>query len=141
MSISFVTDADKVDYQQLSALLLQVGMGNHSPEKRERAFRQSEFKVFAFDENTLVGCGRAISDGAYQAALYDIAIHPNCQGHGLGKEIVSRLLSQLPGFNIILYASPGKESFYKKLGFSRLRTGMGLFVFQSQMRDRGFIGD
>jgi len=28
---------------------------------------------------------------------------------------------------IILYANPGKEPFYKKLGFSRMNTAMAIF--------------
>jgi hypothetical protein len=37
-----------------------------------------------------------------------------------------------------LYANVGKETFYEKLGFRRLKTGMAKFVKAELMASRGF---
>jgi predicted N-acetyltransferase YhbS len=49
---------------------------------------------------------------------------PEYQGRGVGKEIIKRLCEQLTVENIILYAVPGRERFYKKCGFKMMRTAM-----------------
>jgi predicted N-acetyltransferase YhbS len=40
---------------------------------------------------------------------------------------------------IILYAVAGKEPFYEKLGFRRMKTAMAIFENQSQAFERGLI--
>jgi len=37
-----------------------------------------------------------------------------------------------------LYAAPGKERFYEKLGFRRMKTGMALFLNRERMQMKGF---
>jgi ribosomal protein S18 acetylase RimI-like enzyme len=41
--------------------------------------------------------------------------------------------------NILLYANPTAVSFYRKLGYSRMLTGMARFKNETHMRARGFI--
>jgi hypothetical protein len=50
------------------------------------------------------------------------------QGRGLGKAIIRHLVT-LPGEHkkIILYAKPGTEAFYGKLGFLRMNTAMAIW--------------
>ncbi|MBW2637663.1 MAG: GNAT family N-acetyltransferase [Deltaproteobacteria bacterium] len=83
--------------------------------------------------------GGALSDGAYQAALYDCAVLPDYQGKGIGRMIIDAILKRIADCNIILYASPGKETFYERFSFQRMRTGMALFLNPGLMRQRGFI--
>jgi hypothetical protein len=40
---------------------------------------------------------------------------------------------------IILYASPGKEGFYQKLGFMRIRTAMAIFQNLERAIDGGLV--
>jgi ribosomal protein S18 acetylase RimI-like enzyme len=113
-------------------------MAHYSPERHRKAFEASYCTVFLFDKKNMVGFGRAISDGAYQAALYDCAVVESHQGRGLGRTIVQEILSKLADCNVILYASPGKEAFYEKLGFRKMKTGMARFVNRESMAERGF---
>ncbi len=138
MEITFQTDCQNIDWHKVKELLKVVGMANFSPEKHKLAFQNSEYKVFAFFKNELVGFGRAISDNAYQAAIYDLAISPEFQGQGLGKRILAKILKALPGCNFILYSSPGKEDFYCKQGFKKMKTGMAIFLNSAAASERGF---
>jgi len=61
----------------------------------ELAFEASYCTVFIYDQDKMVGFGRVISDGAYQAAVYDCAVINEYQGKGLGKLIVQELLKYL----------------------------------------------
>ncbi len=138
MNILVKTDTADIDWQAIADTLKSVGMAHFSAEKHKAAFEASYCTIFLYDEEALIGFGRALSDGAYQAALYDIAVLKNYQGKGLGKLIVEELLKRLQGFNVILYASPGKEMFYEKQGFRKMKTAMACFVHRDAMTERGF---
>jgi len=72
----------------------------------------------------LVGMGRALSDGEYQAAIYDLVVLPAYQSKGIGRQIMEAIQRRLPVKTIILYAVPGKELFYKNLGYFKMQTAM-----------------
>lgn len=133
-----LNDLARVDWDEVAATLERVGMAHHAPEAHRRAFEASHTTVFVYDGERLAGFGRAISDGVYQAAIYDVAVQPEQQGKGLGRLIVQRILENLPGCGVILYASPGKEDFYRKLGFRLMKTGMALFTRPQAMAEKGF---
>lgn len=138
MTIQIKHDCSDVCWQTVSDTLKSVGMGHHAPETHQKAFEASHTTVFVYDAGKLVGFGRAISDGAYQAAVYDCAVAEAYQGQGLGKRIMETILDRLPTCNVILYASPGKEGFYEKHGFRRMKTGMALFKNSPSMKAKGF---
>jgi len=130
---------DHIDWQEVCKVLQEAGLATHSVELTRKAFENSYCEVFVFDSDLLIGVGRAISDGAYQAAIYDIAVLPTYQGKKVGRLIVDEIHRDLQNINIILYASPGKEPFYSKIGYCRMITGMAKFNNESIMREKGFI--
>jgi len=132
-------NVEHIDWQVVCRVLQEAGLAVHPVELTRKAFENSCCKVFVFDNDLLIGVGRAISDGAYQAAIYDIAVLPTYQGRKVGKLIVDEIHKDLQKINIILYASPGKEPFYRKLGYYRMLTGMANFNNESIMREKGFI--
>ncbi len=138
MEVDVRQDCAEVDWTTVSETLKNVGMAHHEPDVHKRAFEASHTTVFLYDANRLIGFGRAISDGAYQAAVYDCAVHPDFQGKGLGRTIMDAILAQVSHCNVILYASPGKEGFYEKHGFRKMKTGMALFTDSLAKRERGF---
>ena len=105
-------------------------------------FSNRKFKCFVYHENILVGAGRSLVDSKDTSYLCDIAVHPEYQGLGLGKEIVQKLVNLSEGHRkIILYASPGKEGFYAKLGFKRMNTAMAIFQNEAEMLANGTISE
>jgi len=138
MDIHVKQDCDGVDWKAVSETLKCVGMNYDEPDVHKRAFEASHVTVFVYRADRLVGFGRAISDGVYQAAIYDCAVLPEYQGKGIGKTIMKNILSRVSHCNVILYASPGKEGFYQTHGFRKMKTGMALFRKSEKMRQRGF---
>lgn len=130
-------DCSGVDWNAISETLRDVGMAHKEPGLHKKAFENSYVTVFVRHENRLIGFGRALSDGAYQAAVYDVAVAPDFQGKGIGTTIMKHILARLPQCNVILYASIGKEGFYKTLGFRKMRTAMALFIKADEMRIKG----
>jgi len=138
MNLRLQLDTTNINWDLVVDILQKVGMAYHTPEIHNRAFNNSHTVVFIFDEENLIGFGRALSDGEYQASIYDVAVLPNYQGKGIGKMIIQTIVENIPNCNFILYASPGKEKFYEKENFKRMKTGMALFINGERMQRNGF---
>ena len=138
MNLRIQLDTTNIDWDLVVDILQKAGMANRTAEIHQRAFNNSHTVVFVFDEDKLIGFGRAISDGEYQAAIYDVAVMPSYQGKGIGKTIVRTIVENIPNCNFILYASPDKEAFYEKENFKKMKTGMALFVDAEKMKNKGF---
>jgi ribosomal protein S18 acetylase RimI-like enzyme len=123
--MNWMFDQESINWEELSNLYKIAPHGDKKPEDLKIAFSNSRYKCFVFDHEKLIGVGRALADGVDCSYLCDVAVHPDYQGIGLGKEIINKLKEFSAGHKkIILYANPGKEGFYKKLGFRRMRTAM-----------------
>jgi len=139
MKLTIKNDCLGIDFHKVFEILKKVEMGTNPPIIIKKAFENSQKVVFIFDNDEMVGFGRALSDGGYQAAIYDVALLPKYQGKGLGRLIIENLISGFSGFNIILYANPGKEDFYRKLNFRKMKTAMALFINPEEKTENGFI--
>ncbi len=67
-----------------------------------------------------VGMGRVISDGIADAYIQDLVVQGDKRSWGVGTMIISKLLEECRIRKITwigLIAEPGKEEFYKSLGF------------------------
>jgi ribosomal protein S18 acetylase RimI-like enzyme len=139
MNVELRNDCDGIDWGSVHTLLKDAGMATYPPEVLRKAFESSYAVVFLLKDERVIGSGRAISDGAYQAALYDFAVLPEYQGRGFGRQIADAILERVDHCNIMLYAAPSKEGFYERFSFKRMRTGMARFLKQGAMRQKGFI--
>lgn len=138
MDVEIKYDCAGINWQTIADMLARVGMTHYDPQLHQIAFENSAVTVFIYRADRLIGFGRAISDGAYQAAIYDVVVAPEFQRRGLGHTIINTILTRLPPCNVILYASPGKEGFYEKYGLRKMKTGMARFTNADHMRARGF---
>jgi GNAT superfamily N-acetyltransferase len=142
VTISWSDSIDALDWNELAALYRAAPLGNKNAADLKIAFGNSRYVCLALADGRLVGAGRALADGVDCSYLCDVAVLPSHQGTGLGREIVARLTRLSAGHRkIILYAVPGKESFYKKFGFLRMRTAMAIFADQAAARQRGYLDD
>lgn len=142
MPITWTDQLDSIDWSELSALYLAAPLGNKSPANLQTVFTNSMFRCFVRENGKLVGVGRVLADGVDCAYICDIAVLPSHQGTGLGKQIVRHLVDLSRGHRkIILYAVPGKEGFYRKLGFKRMTTAMAIFDDQAGALARGYINE
>jgi ribosomal protein S18 acetylase RimI-like enzyme len=129
-----------IDWQVLSNLYKIAPLGDKPEALLKTAFINSRYTYFVYDDDKLIGVGRALADGVDSAYLCDIAIHPEYQGLGLGKAITQKLLDNVEGYNkIILFANIGKDGFYEKLGFAKMTTAMAIFKNQARVREMGLV--
>ncbi|UFH58271.1 GNAT family N-acetyltransferase [Sulfurovum mangrovi] len=142
MKLEWRYTQESIDWNTLSDLYRVAPLGEKRAEELQKAFTNSIFKCFVFDQEKLIGVGRALADGIDCSYICDVAVLPEYQGYGIGKDIVSKLAELSIGHKkIILYAYPGKEAFYKKLGFKRMRTAMAIFENQDQALAWGLVND
>lgn len=142
MNLKWKYNQENIDWDELSELYKIAPLGEKNPKDLELVFGNSKFKCFALHENAIVAVGRALADGADCSYLCDVAVHPNFQGFGLGKAVVQKLVEFSEGHKkIILYANPGKEQFYKKLGFSPMNTAMAIFKNHDVAVEKGLISN
>lgn len=136
MSIHVKTNKEDVDWQAVADLLQFYGLSHFSAEEEERVFKNSAVVAFIYDDDRLVGCGRALSDGVCQAAVYNIALAEEYHGKGLGRLLIDSVLEQLKGQTVILYTHPQTVAMYEKFGFRRQKTGFVLFAGGKERVDR-----
>ena len=142
MAIRWQRTVDGVDWEELSALYRAAPLGTKSAALLQTVFGNSLFVSFVYDDGRLVGAGRALADGGDCSYICDVAVLPSHQGTGLGKALVGDLVERSRGHRkIILYAVPGKEPFYKKFGFLRMKTAMAIFENQQLQIERGYLSD
>jgi hypothetical protein len=113
MKLRFQHDCSGIDWETIPAILETVGMSFHDSDIHRRTFLASSAVVFVFDDQQLVGFGRAISDGFIQAAIYDVAVCLRTRVMVLENKLSKRLWPHFP--DVILSCTPLRErSFFTK---------------------------
>ena len=80
----------------------------------------------------MIGFGRATSDGAYRAVLWDIIINKEMQGDGLGRKVVDTLLKspKIKNAEKIYLMTTNHIDFYKTIGFQKI-TNQSLMLLKN----------
>jgi ribosomal protein S18 acetylase RimI-like enzyme len=121
--VFFSTDRE-IDLYELEELCDAVGWSRRPLRKVKKAIQHSFLVVSMWEQRgatrRLVGFARATSDHAFNATIWDVVVHPDCQGKGLGKALMRQMIKKLRSediSNITLFADPQVVNFYRGLGF------------------------
>lgn len=121
--IQFCDDKAKIDLHQLHALfnLAAFWAKDRKIEELEVAIANSNPVITAWDQKRLIGFARATSDGIYRAAIWDVVIHPDYQGAGLGRKLVQTVLAHPSVSRVerVYLTTTHQQSFYERIGFQR----------------------
>ena len=140
MTLEWTEALDAVNWDELSALYKVAPLGDKPAANLKIVFTNSRYRCFVKEDGRIVGVGRALADGVDTSYICDVAVLPAYQGTGLGKQIVGKLVELSRGHKkILLYAVPGKEPFYRKFGFARMKTAMAIFDDQALAKERGYV--
>ncbi|MGB8700257.1 MAG: GNAT family N-acetyltransferase [Thermosynechococcaceae cyanobacterium] len=85
----------------------------------EIAIAHSRPVISVWDGDRLIGFARATSDGIYRATIWDVMIHPDYRGAGLGQQLVQTLIAH-PHMNRverIYLMTTHQQRFYEHIGF------------------------
>ena len=115
--IFFSTDRD-IDLYELEELCSAVGWARRPIRKVKKAIQHSFIVVTMWQERgnrrRLIGFSRATSDHAFNATIWDVVVHPEFQGQGLGKALMKQLIKKLRTediSNVTLFADPQAVDF------------------------------
>ncbi len=103
------------------------------PSEMARAIAHSKPVVTAWDEDQLIGFARATSDGVFRATIWDVVIHPEYRGAGLGRRLVETLIAH-PHMNKVertYLMTTHQQSFYERIGFEQ--NGTTTMVLHNQL--------
>lgn len=121
--IVFSTERD-IDLYELEELCDAVGWARRPIRKVRKAIEHSFLVVTMWEvqgsRRRLIGFSRATSDHAFNATIWDVVVHPDYQGKGLGKTLMKQLIKKLRSediSNVTLFADPHVVDFYRNLGF------------------------
>ncbi|GLX70378.1 GNAT family N-acetyltransferase [Paenibacillus glycanilyticus] len=109
--------------EEYLALRAAAGLSPRQLAGAKTAMGNSIFAVTLRDTtDRLIGMGRIIGDGGCFYQIVDIAVHPDYQGLGYGKVIMSELMGYLDthgqkGALVSLLADVPADGLYKKFGF------------------------
>lgn len=121
--IQFCNSKSQIDLNQLQALfkLGAFWAKERSIGDLSIAITNSEPVVSVWDRERLIGFARATSDGIYRATVWDVVIHPDYRGAGLGRKLVETVLSH-PRMNRVervYLMTTHQQRFYERIGFKR----------------------
>ncbi|MFD3447614.1 GNAT family N-acetyltransferase [Microbacteriaceae bacterium 4G12] len=129
MNITISNEITNIDWKQMKEIYHSVGWNKHDEETIEKVFTASNVVAIAYYENRIVGFGRAMSDGVFNASIYDVVIHNDFHKQGIGKMIIDDLLCHLQDISCVhLIATTGNEAFYRKAGFKHVKTSMARYL-------------
>ncbi|HXB02047.1 MAG TPA: GNAT family N-acetyltransferase [Opitutaceae bacterium] len=132
-------DISAIDWDQLAFIFKMAPLGERVPAKLKETFINSGVRCFAWHGEDLIGAGRAITDSIAYAVIFDVVLLPAYQGRGIGKQIMMFLAERSKAANVLLHSVPGKEEFYRKLGYRRMKTSMGRFANPEKQCQLGYI--
>ncbi|MBC8009426.1 MAG: GNAT family N-acetyltransferase [Burkholderiales bacterium] len=116
---------------QLTALYRAHGWSAaDKPDLLHRALLHSHALVSAWADGRLVGVGNAISDGFLVVYYPHLLVSPECQGRGIGTEIMRRLKERYAGFHMHMLVADGLAvDFYRKQGFARAGETQPMWIY------------
>ncbi len=97
---------------------------DRSAEDLALAIAHSHPVVVAWDGTQLIGFARATSDRVYRATIWDVVIHPDYQGAGLGRKLVQTVLGHphVSRVERVYLMTTRQQQFYERIGFQENAT-------------------
>lgn len=77
----------------------------------------------AWDGERLAGVVRGWTDGAFDGYICDLAIHPDYQQQGIGRELLRRLIESNRQVQFVLRASQIAKEYYAHVGWKAIENG------------------
>jgi len=119
VNIKYKNDIKNLTPAQLNGFF--VGWPEHpDPETHLRILKNSYAIWLAFDGSRCVGFINALSDGIFYSFIPLLEVLPNYKGHGIGTELVKRMLETLKKmYAIDIVCDKSIAPFYEAKEFER----------------------
>jgi N-acetylglutamate synthase-like GNAT family acetyltransferase len=83
------------------------------------AIHYSQAVISAWDGAALIGFARVTSDCVYRANIWDVVVHPDYRGRGLGRKLVETVLAhpRVQKVERVYLMTTHQQQFYERIGF------------------------
>ena len=119
--IIYRTGSD-LDLDAVIELYRASTLGERRPvDDRDRMaamLRNANLVVTAWEDQSLVGIARSVSDFSYCTYLSDLAVRVSHQRQGIGRELVRRTRELGGRARVILLSAPNAVDYYPGIGFT-----------------------
>ena len=92
----------------------------HDAARMQRIFDGSNVVLTAWDGDRLVGMLRGLTDGAFNTFICDLAIHPDVQRGGVGRQLLDAVAERYPDTALVLQASRIARDYYGHIGWQKV---------------------
>lgn len=138
-----ITYGKEITFEEYNKLRKLVGWGEISERQFNTSIPNSRFITVGKCSGETISMARAVGDGGYHLLVVDVIVHPDFQGQGIGREMISQLMDFVKnGYvekgettMVSLLSAKNKEPFYEKVGFMRRpndERGAGMSLFYTQ---------
>lgn len=89
-------------------------------ERIQAMINGANLTITAWDNTTLIGIARALTDFSYCCYLSDLAVHKDYQKQGIGKTLITKVEKEIGEETaLILLSAPNAMEYYPKAGFTK----------------------
>ena len=100
------------------------------PEELLKALQNSHGLVLAYMGDKLVGLGNAITDGHLVVYYPHMLVHPEYQGHGIGKLMMAKFQEKYGHLHMQMLTADGEAvAFYEACGFQRAGQTVPMWIY------------
>lgn len=114
------------EYELVRLFLMEVGWAHRvgDAESFRKMMEKSDRTVVAWDEQRVVGFGRALCDGVSNGYISMVGVAADRRGQGIGRKLVECLIQDDVNLTWVLRAGRDSEGFWKRMGFTNSSIAM-----------------
>lgn len=115
--------------EDLKDLYLSVNWNSGKyPEKLYESVKNSTYKIFAYDDDKLIGLVTGLSDNCINLFISYLVVTPKYQNQKIGTTLLNKIVSKGKFNRIQLITESKDKNFYLKNGF--IEDGVGIFKIE-----------
>lgn len=115
--------------EELKDLYLSVNWNSGKyPEKLYQSVKNSTYKIFAYDDDKLIGLVTGLSDNCINLFISYLVVTPEYQNQKIGTTLLNKIVSKRKFNRIQLITENKDKNFYLKNGF--IEDGVGIFKIE-----------
>ena len=118
-------DDQRPDIATIIALYRAAALARplEDPARIERMYANANLILTAWAGETLIGILRGWSDDGFLGYIADLAVHPDHQRAGIGRELLRRAIATNREVTFILNAAPEAADYYRHIGWTKIENG------------------
>lgn len=120
MSSLRFSDSREIDPEQVLDLYRGADWAkDRTLEETQAILAQSSLVFSLWEDNRLVAFARVLTDFVVRAVIFDVIVHPDDQGKGIGRLVMEKMLAHpsLVKVPVFILQTKDKQAFYAKFGF------------------------